>query len=734
MWFLQIIRSFFFTIDSTLFGFIPTVYDLLIKISRTSILSQGQIQQFAGRIQMFLGVFMLFKVAFSIVTYIVNPDEFSDKSKGIAKLGKNSVIAMGLLIFTPYIFNLAFEFQALILEENTLATVIFGNSVCSEEDESECKSNSSYINSAGQEMAFTIMLPFFSPNLSASGDGYDLSSCVVLYDTSGKFNDKCTTQMAAALDVEVDESTIIQNYVHGVENHSTGLTFRLNTAKSAIKDYVFLIDYNIPITTVVAVVVLLLLITFCMDVAVRSVKLSFLQLISPVPIISFVDPKSGKDGLFAKWYKMCFSTYLSLFIRLISLYLGVYIISMVNGMYDNINGSLVTDPLVHVFIVIGILMFIKQLPKILEGLGVKIDGGGKFTMNPFKKFEEEAIGGKKILGAGKGLVTGAAVGTVGMLSGAGLARSLTGAVGGVRDGIQGKKFNEIRMNQVKRNADMRRARSLDSTFGGRVGAAVSSYFGGAGELGRALQTKAGYQAQIKRLDDQIKEQEDLKKGIQEQIAPVQRDIANRKAFADAVKAMEQRAIDEIKAGNGGAIGLEYLRREAEYERLKNSGTATDQQIADAKKSMNDYLNVEGKNEYMTQASDPTSGLSDATFNSLRGAAERSGLTVGVALANDGANIHSQMGAARGDISVLEGQIYNSQQRISDIDDTITGLQGQKSQYGDRMRDVENREAKAKADMDAVHGHPGGPMGGPGGFFRGPRGGGPRGGGPGGPRP
>ena len=35
-------------------------------------------------------------------------------------------------------------------------------------------------------------------------------------------------------------------------------------------------------------------------------------------------------------------------------------------------------------------MFAKQLPKILEGLGIKLDGDGKFTLNPLRKMEKEA--------------------------------------------------------------------------------------------------------------------------------------------------------------------------------------------------------------------------------------------------------------------------------------------------------------------------------------------------------
>jgi len=503
MWFSQIVRSFFFTLDSTLFNFIPQVYDLLIAISRTSILTQGQIKQFADRIQLFLGVFMLFKVTFSLITYIVMPDEFSDKSKGFGKLWQNIIISLVLLILTPYAFNMAYEFQAMILEDNTLAVLVFGDS----------GDNENYISTAGEKISYTIIEPMFSPNVSV-GDLFECSSMVVTNESGvRKFNENCKAVLLdyyqnGDSDNKSANNIFVNNYAAGVEHSNLGLFFRLEMAKATVAgnknggNEAFLIDYNIPVTTVVAVIVLLLLVTFCMDVALRSIKLSFLQLISPIPIIGYIDPK-GKDGIFKKWYQMCFSTYLSLFVRLLALYLGIYIISKVNSMTDIITGASVTNGFVKIFIIVGVLMFAKQLPKILEGLGIKLDGDGKFQLNPFKKFEDEALGGKQIVGGAKGLATGAAIGTVGALSGAGFARSLTGAFGGLVSGISGKKAGDIRKDQVAKNATMRTALLNNSTFVGRMGERVSGFVGTPGQMESLERETKKIESDMKPLKDEV---------------------------------------------------------------------------------------------------------------------------------------------------------------------------------------------------------------------------------------
>ena len=60
MWFQKLIRQFFFSIDKIIFEFIPTVYDLLVSIARTSILSQADILNMAGRVYKLFAIFLVF--------------------------------------------------------------------------------------------------------------------------------------------------------------------------------------------------------------------------------------------------------------------------------------------------------------------------------------------------------------------------------------------------------------------------------------------------------------------------------------------------------------------------------------------------------------------------------------------------------------------------------------------------------------------------------------------------
>lgn len=178
----------------------------------------------------------------------------------------------------------------------------------------------------------------------------------------------------------------------------------------------YYIDYNYFISTVVGIFVIFILISMAFDVAIRSVKLTFLQLISPIPIISYVDPKSGKDGMFKRWYTEVFKTWASLFIRLLALFFGVYLIKQLGQLYRIGNHKYLSSNFwIQLFMLLGVLMFCKELPKLLEQLIPGMKDSGSFKLNPLKRINEDSIGGKFLTGGimGAGAMTASALGGAG---------------------------------------------------------------------------------------------------------------------------------------------------------------------------------------------------------------------------------------------------------------------------------------------------------------------------------
>lgn len=737
-WFTNMIRTFFFSIDSIIYNAIEKVYDLFEVIATTTIMSQDTIASLGDRIYDLLAIFMIFKVTLSLITYVVSPNSFNDSKTGIGALTRNVVLVLALLVLVPYAFNLAFKAQKVVLADNIIPKLIFGD-----------KTTNGSITNAGEKMAFIGMSAFIYPDSSVVTDCADLV-------VNGKINDKCsgwtdnnTTDGKITSDVkeapykslgevssaltndDKDQSVFtgkdIGNYVTGFNESSFDLAYRtkLVTAKTVEGNYVF--NYSLLLSTVVGVIILLLLINFCMDIAVRSIKLSFLQLIAPVPVISFIDPKSGKDGMFKKWYQMCFSTYLSLFIRLFIIYFVIYIINLIgdSNLTNVVTGEQVTGFWLKLFMMIGALMFAKQMPKILEGLGIKMDSGG-FTLNPLKKVEKDALGGKQLVGGAKGLAAGTMIGAAGALTGAGGTRLLSGAFGGLKSGLQGKKFGEVRKDQVARNAEMRRAIASGSSLHERIGARTSSYFGTPGRLGEIEHQKMDKQNRIDNLTAQ-------KKGRSGKIMDIKRAIEGEKSMQGAISSMEKRATDKIKNGEGRQ-GQEYLKLKARYDHLAANGGSAEE-LAKAEANMMNYLNDAGMKAFMSDqivyskfkidletklankeitqeqfdaqmASGRTKfktefGLTDDAFDNMYKDYVQAASDIKQEVNTTGGELHTQLGVSKGRVGDMQRSINPIEGEIKVLDDQIEVLNNEIAQLN-----VEERDAKAS--VQAVHGTEGGP--------------------------
>lgn len=476
----DMIRDIFAAINRGIYSLIAVTYNLIEDLSKMSILSYGNMQEFARRIYALLGLFMLFKVSFSIITYIVDPNKMTDKTAGFSAIIKNTVITLILILVVPTGFSLLYEAQDAILSENVIPKLILGtdkdiSTTGNTKDELKiyfspdyCGDVPIYAKDTGHYISLLTFRTFFQPNPK-----YDIQSFA---DSIGSkiYTRYCFPRSTEYLpdDVNLDLGSIKWDVVKGAISTAIFPMFQplkqaisgakklynlsnmpddLNELNNDIEVYDYLnysqlynassakanhdaidfftlsyydydIDFNYFIALLVGIIVELVLIGICMDVAVRSVKLTFLQLMAPIPIVSYIDPKSGKDGMFKRWYQEVFKTWGSLFIKLIAVFFGVYLIQQLDTLYL-LSGSATdiksTKLWIMLFLLIGILIFMKQLPTLLESLIPGLKNAGSFTLNPFKKFSNEAIGGKQILGAAGAVGAGALA-----LTGAGIAHGV----------------------------------------------------------------------------------------------------------------------------------------------------------------------------------------------------------------------------------------------------------------------------------------------------------------------
>jgi len=365
------IRTLMFFLDTVVFWVVRLLFELFMLISNAEIFSSDVIKGFYGRIYALVGIFMLFKVSFSVITMIANPDTLNDKNQGLGKITTKVMITIVLLLIMPNIFNLMYDLQREIVKSNILGTIILGIGEGENIDSV----------SIGKQLSYTSFSAFFYCR-------EDLRT--VNSDGSAKCN--------------ITNSDARSAWNNANNNYDVSL---LGDALNAKDNDKYIFEYKSPMSLVGGIFIAYILISFCFDIAVRSVKLGFLQIMAPIPIILNVDPKSSKDGAFNNWVKTLVMTYLDLFMRLIIIFFVVFVLGAINNItFNDPNADWVLQQFAKIFIIIGALMFAKQAPGLIKDLfGIKGDANSFGDLNPFKKmasspFVSAAVGGIAGIGAG----------------------------------------------------------------------------------------------------------------------------------------------------------------------------------------------------------------------------------------------------------------------------------------------------------------------------------------------
>ena len=506
-------RLIFSVLDDVFYGLLQIVYQLFFNVASSDIFANDTIMKFYSRVQLILGVFMMFQLAMIIIRGIVNPDGFTDSKTGIGNLIMRICVALFLLtalvpinIPSPQneyekqlnnnglLFGTLYSLQHRILENNTIGRLILGTNDDSDNYVSTATSNSESLKKASRIFASTILKGFYRINLVPEDQRSDKCKKA---DDPAIYNEcrMCQT----GIDDYINEYKKVDAYpsdiialVNETCTSDAGLVEKVYNYLKGTNRYI--ITYTPVISTIVAIVFVFIIISFTIDVAVRAIKLAILRLIAPIPIISYMDPKGSKDNAFNSWVKVLTSTYLDLFVRLAIVYFVLFLIQsiIINGMV--VAGEGIVKVFSYIAIFIGMFIFAKQAPKFIrQVLGIKDDS--------FRLFG----GIKDALGVGAmaaGVASGAISGGVSAFqnNGGNLGKSiLSGISGAIGGGVNaGKKFygsKEINSGDImsanRKYANQRYSNAADeSTFKGRLLAGA--------------QANVGFKNDYQKMEDQMK--------------------------------------------------------------------------------------------------------------------------------------------------------------------------------------------------------------------------------------
>lgn len=191
-----------------------------------------------------------------------------------------------------------------------------------------------------------------------------------------------------------------------------------------------IVDNKLKIDTISSIVVGLIVIVYvlflCIDVIVRKFKLMLLEILAPIPIISYTDPKSE---IFNEWSKMYLATFADLFIKLFAIKIGIVLLDFLTEQFSTSENGL----LIKFFYIVAILLFIKAIPDMISKI-FKLDVSGGSFKDIFG-MSKKALGvGAAAAGAGVGAAIGTAVGAYTAPKSARLLQAFKGGLRGAGGG------------------------------------------------------------------------------------------------------------------------------------------------------------------------------------------------------------------------------------------------------------------------------------------------------------
>lgn len=597
------LRSLMLSLCNIIYKLISFVYEVFYNLGTARILFDSDVQPIFRKIGLIIGLFMVFRVAFAFIQYVVNPDTMFDKQKGIGKIIVKVIVSIVLLGSTQYLFNAAFTIQDKILESQILEKVILGG---------EYTETENGMRDFGSTLSSTFFTSFYrindDPNLEKS-ETYNLCKNIL-----GENNEELKENIKGSSGSITDTgANVCLNLKSEYNNGDSNIKEAISKGKIDKEEYIISFDGDGLVALLVGGLCLYTGFMFTFQVAVRLIQLAYLELIAPIPIIMYITPKG--DEQLKKWGTQCTTTFLDFFLRVAIIYFAKFIVEIIlnsNALNIYANSNAFESLYLTCIMIIATLIFVKKVPNLLKEIFPSLSGAAGFSYSLKAPDEAKKFG----LFAGGAVLGAAGAAASNMLYGAGNIRKNwkenkgttgqklwqatkgvfgTGAsmIGGAASGLnKGRKIKDLKgvKGVVQQTNDNREKRDLKQkagyTFGDRIHDSITGFAG--------LDTKA---------EDMIKEAQ-----WQQQAAEASR-AALWKKTEDAVKNSDltyeyysfARSIRQTKDSTGkiqwkglDKSGHEIIFDDADLEsRLSSMATGNDvHYAADLAQAIRDNADVD----------------------------------------------------------------------------------------------------------------------------------------------
>lgn len=381
------LRAICMAIDGVLYSLLDNAYDLVIKLSTAELLKPATIKSLTGNLYIIFGVVAFFRLALLLVNAIIDPEKLNEKGKGLSNIFFRVVGMVILLAVTPFLFEMSYDLQGKLVgadaSENIIFKTILGNNA------NIASPKNSNAGKALQNIALSSLITIDKEylvnakqcNVGENDCGFYPLTCVPNNDDEGTctlqggyvYGDNCSWPNCQKAVDKYNEMYVAEDMSPAKLAAYAGTSKKIEV--EGVEQEVYVYNYMFIITGIVGVAMTYIIISFAIDIAVRMFELIVLEILSPLFIATFVDPKSAQSGPFKNWLSAVGKSYASLYIRLAIIALMVLLVSIINQskMFQSMGD---VSGLAKIFMVIGLLIFAKKAPKwIGDMIGIKGDGG-----------------------------------------------------------------------------------------------------------------------------------------------------------------------------------------------------------------------------------------------------------------------------------------------------------------------------------------------------------------------
>ena len=435
---IQGIRYLMFALSTFIYGLLMDLYDMFLALCNVRLLSNDILQELSRRVGYILGVVMLFYVILGFIQLLLNPDAINDGEKGATAIIKKTIIVIVMLGSANFAFELLYQVQVTVVKSNIISKLLLPYSVTpivngqdtSTSQDSTLINNETFGSLLAEELfsSFYSIEEFKESDIDSNGDISSYEDCQTVVNN---FRNQLINNRSFDLGYTCLNSTIVVN-------------FKIDDSTKSDGQETNVVKFNWLLCPLVGLVAVYLMVMYCFKVGIRMVQLMFLEIISPMAIVSYLAPK--KDTMFSKWKNIYISTYIDVFIRIaiinFAFFLVATVFSVTGGDGLEFQGTdFSSNPFFKVIMILSILTFAKKAPELVGELLPKSASKLGFGASMKEIFGLGAItGGIAGLGIGAAVGVPSALGKVGRSAAIGYTNSRakgrgvfsSGAIGAVR--------------------------------------------------------------------------------------------------------------------------------------------------------------------------------------------------------------------------------------------------------------------------------------------------------------